>query len=90
MRMNWILIFALSLKRLRFIDKQRDIGAKITLGCLLFASVMLGEALRTDSSMGASFIALVLARICISIDMLKINNSSGHLLILSAMQNYRG
>ena len=76
---------------LRFIDKQRDIGAKITLGCLLFASVMLGEALRTDSTVWAlASIALVLARICISIDMLKINNSSGHLLILSqAMQNSR-
>ena len=73
------------------IDKERDNGAKITLGFLLFASIMIGEALRTDSTVWAlASIALVLARICTSIDMLKTNNSSGQMLILiQAMQNSR-
>jgi hypothetical protein len=76
---------------LRHIDKERDIGSKITLGCLLLASIMAGEAIRTDSTVWALVsIAVVLARICTSLDMLKTNNSSGQMLILiQAMQNSR-
>ena len=76
---------------LRHIDKERDIGSKITLGCLLLASFMVGEAIRTDNTVWALVsIAVVLTRICTSLDMLKTNNSSGQMLILiQAMQNSR-